>query len=271
MIRKPWSIFVLAMAQIFTPIFNVFLGAIMFKLSPITFGLNVIRHSSTFGILDFFFLGPISGLAIFCVRWWSYPIFLLAVGRVMIANFLEWRAHPELIGLPVLLGCYGLNLVLVTYFLIPRIREVYFNPRIRWWESKPRYSLMVEATVSIKGKNKKCVLENISEGGALIEADFQLSPLTPVRLHFSCFDQEFNISGEVVYNRKPAAGHSRKKTLHGLQFVFTPQTKMQVKKCVQAFELLGLERKPARESSFASFVTWLKTPFLYLRSKRRTA
>lgn len=66
------------------------------------------------------------------------------------------------------LGIYSISL---AYFINPRIRHLYFDPKARWWRSKPRYETHMPLVVNQDATWLYPVLRNISEGGCFIETN----------------------------------------------------------------------------------------------------
>ena len=254
--RKPWSIIILAFIQLLTPVSDILLGAIRYKVTPWRFLEGVVHAHQWHQLVEIFALAPLAGLAVLAVRWWSYPIFLGTLFWTAASNYMVWRDHPESVSLALLFACYGLNILFVSYFLIPSVRQVYFNPRIRWWETKPRYFVEMPASVKIKGKEKACTILNISEGGSSVETSTKIAPGTPISLRFTCFNREFHVGGEIVYQLKPSTQTAKKYT-YGVQFVFTRTTKHEIFQAVRAFNLLGIERRPRQEDNITSFKLWV--------------
>ncbi len=75
---------------------------------------------------------------------------------------------------------YGVSL---GYFINPRIRTLYFDPKLCWWKSKPRYETNLPLILKHKDQWTYPIAKNISEGGCFVE--------TP---HFLELDAEVTIS-----------------------------------------------------------------------------
>lgn len=63
----------------------------------------------------------------------------------------------------------GIYLFSITYFINPRIRHVYFDPKLRWWRVKTRYETHVPFMLSYDNTWHYPILRNISEGGCFVE------------------------------------------------------------------------------------------------------
>jgi hypothetical protein len=181
---------------------------------------------------------------------------------VGLSNFESWQANPDQIRLSLLLSCYASNLALVSYFLLKEVRQTYYNPRIRWWESKPRYTLRSPALITIKsgptsahGSTINCTLINLSEGGAFIHVPKGLTPHSRITLIYDCLGKEFQFSGEVLYQVQ------RQKNQYGIQFITPFKSKLQIKNLIRALVKLGIERRPDRTHWSVSLLKWLKQLF----------
>jgi len=66
----------------------------------------------------------------------------------------------------------------LSYFINPRIRHLYFDPKLRWWRTKRRYETHLPFLMSAKaGEGSEWqypILRNISEGGCFIETPHPL-------------------------------------------------------------------------------------------------
>lgn len=59
--------------------------------------------------------------------------------------------------------------VSIGYFINPRIRHLYFDPKLRWWRTKRRYETHLPFIMSCDRKWHYPILRDISEGGCFIE------------------------------------------------------------------------------------------------------
>ncbi|NBX93583.1 MAG: PilZ domain-containing protein [Proteobacteria bacterium] len=57
----------------------------------------------------------------------------------------------------------------LAYFIHPRIRRLYFDPKLRWWRTKQRYETHGPIIFKQGTKYYYPTLRNISEGGCFIE------------------------------------------------------------------------------------------------------
>lgn len=70
------------------------------------------------------------------------------------------------------LGIYAASL---GYFINPRIRHLYFDPKLRWWRTKPRFETHSPMIYMHADKWHYPLLRNISDGGCFLETSQLLS------------------------------------------------------------------------------------------------
>jgi hypothetical protein len=108
----------------------------------------------------------IAGIAVFSVRKWSYPVFLVSMLWITFQMLRTFSPHLHIteliftIILPILF-----NFLYVSYILLPKVRAAYYDPGLRWWETKPRYVFSTAIKFTIDGEVIDGKMTNISEGG----------------------------------------------------------------------------------------------------------
>ena len=173
------------------------------------------------------------------------------MGILSFQNYREWQLAPQLFNLPVLFLFTSVNVAVVTYFLFPKIRRPYFDVRQRWWESEPRYILHAPAHLKFRKKVYKCVLEDISNGGAFLRRVKQ-SPGQIVTLYFN----SMNIQATVMWLKK--YGRTRG---CGVQFIHTDETYEQIQNLMIELKKLGSEKKRFPPFTFEDFLYWITQAF----------
>lgn len=250
---RPWPLVILALLHIIAPVGNLSVSCFLSKTNPVDY---VRSFNSVWDAAAFFLIFPAAGVAIYFMKKWSYPVFLLSLSWSFFLNYDTWVHYPQLFPLPLLILIYLVNIGVVGYFLIPAVREVYFNPRLRWWESKPRYRLGVNSHIyRADGSRFDCEVGNISEGGVfLATSQGALQADEDIRLEFGFHKLEFNLPAKVMH-----IGTVDGRMGCGVQFAaLNPQQKRLVRNVVRALDLLGAERRPAREKKWLSFKEWFR-------------
>lgn len=68
------------------------------------------------------------------------------------------------------------------YFINPRVRHLYFDPKSRWWRAKPRYETHIAFLMNHQSQWHYPILRNISEGGCFVETPHLLEMNAPIQI-----------------------------------------------------------------------------------------
>lgn len=207
------------------------------------------QEDSLIELLAMFTLLPIGGLVIYICKKWSYYTYFLIMGLVLYFNYLKWKESPHLFEFVYVVSFLIINFFVVGYFLVPAVRSLYFNQRLRWWESQPRYLVGLEGEI-LKGEDEAlhCKMENISANGASIRANQDYEGGEKITLCFTYEGYTFSIESEIKYVQG---------SLMGVQFLHNEETKKQVQDVIQtSFSKKFLERNYA-PPLLESFFLWL--------------
>lgn len=236
MSKKPWAIYVLAILQFAAPVVSLVMNA---ALSDISIGryLQILMSEPPAELFGYFGVPVLAGLAIWSVRLWSFPVFIGALGFGAYSNFMEWKAYPDAIPAWLLATVYVFNIAMVTYFLIPQVRRVYFDRRVRWWQTVPRYTLEFDALCSREGKEIPIQVKNLSMGGIFFASDSQFHTGDHLTFRFSLFSQPYEFRGEVVHLMEGKTGY-------GVRFNHTRETAKLIKRLAGGLDALRVPRRP---------------------------
>ena len=148
---------------------------------------NLFSRTSPREIFDFWLVFPIAGLALIKIRKWSY-FFFLATMAYIVFSFLTYEQYtwPYNSDSPLAYhyAVVAASLTIFSFFLIPQIREPFFNRRIRWWESKARYKATMPAKIIGPKVTFDSQIINISQTGAFIQDSPYLSIGESLQMEF---------------------------------------------------------------------------------------
>ncbi len=253
---RPWPLVILAAFQMLSPVTSIATNCWLLKVGPYAY-LNAIFAKPALQIVDFFLVMPIAGIAIYCMKRWSYPVFLAALLWSAAANFFQFSAHPGLIPISWLISVYAVNLALVAYFLIPEVRTTYLDPGVRWWESKPRYYINIPARYRFDENTGwiESTISNISESGVFLEITRPALPVPHVaetiQLQFQLVGFEINIPGKIIYITP-----NRALWRCGVKLLHAHGSRKRLSRMLRALELLDVPRRPERGNWLASLKSW---------------
>jgi hypothetical protein len=250
---RPWPIVLLAAAHILAPILNILYSSYLLGAGLHYYLFTTFSHGQTLSSICYFLGFPIAGLAIYKTNRWSYPIFLSVMVWALYANFLTWRAFPHQFGLSSMIGADLVNLAVVSYFLIPAVRGVYFNPRLRWWETKPRYDVSFPGSLQMGGRAAPGVVQNIAEGGAFVESSIDVENRDLVELIFTEQSKEYKVEAVVVRVREIEPRG------YGLQFLHTPDSAQHMRFLIRQIRDSGAHERVGDVNLWQEFKSWFVT------------
>ncbi len=170
--RRPWPLVFLAIFQLLGPIGSLFLSAFVNKVGIIEMTAAIWNYSRPVDLLEFYALPIAQGVLIFMAKRWGYYIVLALAALSIYLNVQEWRVASDVISVPILIGVITTNVALIAYLLLPNVRAIFMNSRLRWWETPPRYLVSIKSQVSKNdGHAKPATIVDLSVGGAGIETE----------------------------------------------------------------------------------------------------
>lgn len=98
------------------------------------------------------------------IAWYTLVGFILLWGIHDLSSFYGEQSSGGQLLTRILIYLFSL-----TYFINPRIRHLYFDPKTRWWRTKQRFETHAPVMVRHQDDYSYPVLRNISEGGCFIE------------------------------------------------------------------------------------------------------
>ena len=148
---------------------------------------NVFARSGFREVFDFWIVFPVAGLMLWKLRKWTYFAFLAVMVYLIFSIFTyEQYTWPYNSDSPLFYHYFVIVLTILTmaYFLAPEVRAPFFNQKLRWWETKPRYKTLIPARVSGSKITFQSEILNISQSGAFLMDNNHLSPGDVVSLTF---------------------------------------------------------------------------------------
>lgn len=247
--RKPWSLIILALLHILSPIGSFVVNALNAGRSLSEqwyYWFHVIPGYLT----AFYIAAPIlAGVLIYICHRWSYWAYIVCIALTLFSNIYSYSTNMTVPTLFLLIGIALLDIFVVAYFMVPSVQKVYFDPRLRWWEAAPRYHFNNEGIVN----GSKANLTSLSIGGLFMNLNATLDIGDKVDIHWKFNEKETNISGIVLYKTSNQANPG-----YGVRFDHTHDTTKAVTEVIKdlhAKKQIIVERMPGPEDSFG---VWFK-------------
>ena len=253
---KPWPLIILAIIHIIEPITKLFFYSFIYSISPLAIVDSLFQSETTLQLINFFVLFPIAGIAILAVKKWSLPVFLSIEIFVFINNIGYLHTlldtHQYIMFSSFIIFGF-LNITIVVYLLIPAVRIAYLDPRVRWWETHPRYQTDIDCTIS---NNLVGKIQNISLSGVFITSINHLELDSLVTVEFNAPSKNGTIT------LKPSLKVLNKYTVnnsYGYGAVFSNLTINELKQLKVLIKYLDKSkaiRRPAKRT-IKSFFCWI--------------
>lgn len=153
--------------------------------------------------------GIVAGYGLKEMRRWSWNVFLLTSLFVGYANALivvrYSQSNNKLLAFVMSIAL----LVGLIFRLGSEIRVPYFLPRIRWWESNPRYKLIVPVKVERAENGFDGEILDLSLGGVFIKTRTDVNQNERIRLQFTLFGEAVAIEGMIVWRSQSTVTHPK--------------------------------------------------------------
>jgi Tfp pilus assembly protein PilZ len=155
-------------------------------------------------------LAVAAGYGFWEMKHWAWYFFvivniLVAYQNMNLANDYGTSQHPA-----VALLCSWLAIGLLTLRVAREVRVPYFFPKIRWWESDPRYRLSVPVMIRRQGIDEvQADILDLSLGGCFIKIRSEVGQDESVELSFAVFGIEIQCAGTVVWRTKSTVTHPK--------------------------------------------------------------
>ena len=253
---RPWPLIILAMAQILTPIANLFFNAWVYRV-PVQLVWKWTWDSGWANAAEFWIYPLFAAFAISRVRRWSYWLFLSATALVLSRHVYHWTTGSGPVSTGAMIYVTIVQLALVTYFLLPAVRSTFFDPRVRWWETKPRFELKLPMRMR-KNPESPWLLAtvlNVSQGGCFLESTEKVETGETFDIAIDVFSQIFEVRGKVVHHRDLTP----ERRCYGIQFVHQGETAYRFQCLTDGLEKIGFRDRTRPSSLWENFKQWAST------------
>ncbi len=254
--RRPWSLVILAVVHLLAPFGNIAINAILanrslsdyfaMAMTPAYLEKNWIMFASLF----------VAAVSIYACKRWSFYVYLLSITVLFVFSYVGFLSKGGAIGFLPLFLVYLVNITVVVYFLVPAVRNIYFDRRMRWWEIKPRYQCDYKVTWRFEHNpvEHQGDVGNISENGMFLRSEIYPKDEQIVEIDLNVDDAELiPLQGRVVFHR------TADKIGFGVEFQHTRESRKTLHHVIQALESEGrrinaLEIRPEDTLSY-----WART------------
>lgn len=154
------------------------------------------------------------------VGWYTLVAYVALLGIRDLRDYYGTSARG-VVSLVTHLAIYAVS---IAYFIHPRVRRLYFDPKMHWWKTKPRFDTHAAALCRLStGAWTYPVLRNLSAGGCFLETSVAPSTGEIVEVRIPV---PFAAEVAVLRSRGEVRWISRKadKIGYGVKFLDMPQS-----------------------------------------------
>lgn len=249
MMKKPWTLVLFALLHWCEPVAKVVFYSLLWKVTPDQVLSQMLSDSGMWDKFLFWASFPLAGVAIYLVKPWSLPVFLGIQGVTLFNHYSNWHESPSSFPLPIFVGLSLLNTAVATYLLLPSVRVLFLNVKMRWWETPPRFVVNWKVSVTQGKKEWEATVANLSRGGVLLQSSrttvLQESEVLTVTLHFQ--NSTLSLKGRVVHRRI-----NERSLMSGVQFEkMSPEEQKELRRWLKALVVLGVQQYPVPANPIA--------------------
>lgn len=217
MIRRPWPILLLAILQFLTPVIYLSFAAGFYGISFASATREIYELSSSLRLFEIFLLPLILGTLIVLTKRTAYFIAMVGCIYGIVRGIFEFIASNQTDPVFPIIVSNVFCVAAIAYLARPKARNIYFDPRLRWWETDVRYVVDLPASITRVGASPmKTTLQNIAAGGAGLEtlhSGFLKGEI--VTLEFQHEGTIYNLNAKIMWERPGNNSHQ----ILGLQWV----------------------------------------------------
>lgn len=249
--NKPFIFTLLSILCFIEPIIKVLYFKATTQFDFVVIFANLKTRNTFLEVVDFWLIFPLAGLLILKLRKWTYFTFL-AVLLYINYNIFTYEKYtwpynsdsPFMYNYLVALMSVGV----FVYFLSPKVREPFFDRRVRWWEPKTRYNVQIVCKLQSSHLTFPSSILNISQSGAFVQDSKYMKVGDQLQMEFNFLGQTISVPVEVV-NRHCIGSING----FGLKFQFkTMKQSLVMMKVIKILKKSQSEFKEDREQRLAA-------------------
>ena len=200
--NKPLIFSILSALCLIEPLIKVLYFKAITHFDFVVIFANLRARDSFFEVVDFWLVFPLAGLRILKLRKWTYFAFMAVLAYINYNIFTyEKYTWPYNSDSPFLYNYVVavLSMVVFVYFLSPKVREPFFDRRVRWWEPKTRYNVRIPCKLHSDNCAFPTEILNLSQTGAFILESKYMKAGDRLQLEFNFLGQNILVPVEIVH------------------------------------------------------------------------
>jgi len=226
--KRPISIYILAVLHLLAPLFTVIFSRIV-KNQTIAID-TLFTAESLAANWPGYALPIIGGVCIYLCKKWSMVVYLICMSALFIISYANFQSEASRGSLHLLTLVWLINMGVVVYFLRPALRQIYTDPKIRWWERSERFASSFKANFNQDEMQGNGEVLNISNTGLLLKTESPLRDNSRLEIKVNIAGDEFiPLIGQVIR-------HKQFKHKVGVQFDKSSTNKKSAKQIIKTLK-----------------------------------
>jgi hypothetical protein len=193
--ERPLIIRILSAIYMVAPLTNLIFFSIYTGL-PLFGPSSFIQYLSIHDKL-ILWLFPLIGIGLYQVHLWGWIVFMAATATIIGFNIYSSLTTHTYSAMTRIF--FNASMGMVTFLVFRKhIRAPYFNPRLRWWESDPRYRVHFGCTIADSCNFDTAEVVDISKSGIHIHSACPVEKGSHVKLSLHFEDFTIDCTGKVM-------------------------------------------------------------------------
>ncbi len=216
--NKPLIFSILSVLCLIEPAIKVLYFKAITHFDFVVILANLQARNTFMEVVDFWLIFPIAGLLIMRLRKWTYFAFMGVLAYINYNIFTyEKYTWPYNSDQPFMYNYVVaiMSVAVFAYFLSPKVREPFFERRVRWWEPKTRYNVQIPCKLQSSHLTFPTEILNLSQSGAFVQESKYMKAGDQLMMEFNFLGQTISVPVEVVHKHT-----IQNLTGYGLKFNF---------------------------------------------------
>lgn len=200
--NKPLIFTIITILCLIEPLIKVLYFKAITHFDFLVIMTNLGARDSFKDVFDFWLVYPLAGLFLIKIRKWTYFAFMSLLIYIVYSIFTyEKYTWPYNSDSPFTYHYVVVAMACIVFFsfLLPTIREPFFDRKLRWWEPQTRYQVGINCSLKNENLVFSSEILNISLTGALLKESTYFKVGDRLDLEFSFLGEDISLPVQVVH------------------------------------------------------------------------
>lgn len=204
LLKRPRPILWIATFHLLEPLFKILYLKISTGFNFETVFNTILSIESFKHFIEFWFIFPLAGLLLLSFKKIAYFLFLgIQIYIIYLHLTYESFTWPYVNESPLLFSSTLLyvNVFLIFYLSLPKVRRPFFDKSIKWWATPKRYEIKIPCSLLWEGHEVKGRTLNISRSGMFFQTNEHVGVDRDVYVKFDHQKFNFTFRASVIHER----------------------------------------------------------------------